>query len=238
VIRIAPAPWSLERAVKGYEMKWLRRFGWAIAAVAMVLGLAVYQDELVRLGWGIRNSILGSKVFDSLGELEIGMSTDIARYRKGFADNFYATDEELGKGSSQNDQAENWKLDLIVVGSAELASGHYAAAGKKSDLDFLHWSWGDAHKRVSVEFDKPGGLITSITCYDMDASGWCSLGGVSTGDSEEALISVFGRLYKSRFHNAVREVRYETSNVSFFLRKKQVYAIRTGISKIALFPNN
>jgi hypothetical protein len=96
------------------------------------------------------------------------------------------------------------------------------------------WFYPDQQTTKTIDFDKPGGVITSITCITQTTYGCPAIFGIRYGTEEDRVFEHLGKPDAEVFRDSVKVLRYNRYNMTLYLTKKKVYMLEVTASSKAL----
>jgi hypothetical protein len=119
------------------------------------------------------------------------------------------------------------KDDPRVILTKDKNEGHLIA---QSDV----WFYPDQQTTKTIEFDKPGGVITSISCISQTTYGCPEIFGIRDGTDEDHVLKHLGNPDAEVFRDSAKVLRYNRYNMTLYLTKKKVYMLEVTASSEAL----
>jgi hypothetical protein len=183
-------------------------WNWRKIALLSFVGTLVVGVLVVGLFFVSRYFLsLPSKQTEYAG-LRLGMPMDEVIYADGVPDWVY---EPTTEGE--------WKGWDRIVETKDLEKG-------KRVQDYDRWSFTRVGSRIDVDFDKKTNELIAVECYSEDKQSRCPLiEGIKDGDSEQDLLSRFGKPSTSKLDGVSKTIDYLELGVRFILTKQQVYLL-------------
>jgi hypothetical protein len=92
------------------------------------------------------------------------------------------------------------------------------------------WLYPDQQTTKTIDFDKPGGVITSITCITQTTYGCPAIFGIRHGTEEDRVLEHLGKPDAEVFRDSVKVLRYNRYNMTLYLTRKAVYMLEVTAS--------
>lgn len=183
-------------------LKWLLSAGLAlVAVVAASLGYEAYEK------WH-RNK---PGLLTEYAELKLSDSPQQVRYVLGNPPEF------LHQGAEE--PGNPWSKYPRVIRADDDKEGHLISESKG-------WQYASRpNTRLDVEFDKPGGVVSSISCYSQTIYACPQVFGIHDGTDEEEVLGHLGKPDAAVLRDSSKVLRYNRYNLTLYLVKKKVYML-------------
>jgi hypothetical protein len=119
------------------------------------------------------------------------------------------------------------RKDPRVILTNDKNEGHLIS---QSDV----WFYPDQQTTITIDFDKPGGVITSIACISQATYGCPEIFGIRVGTDEDHVLKHLGKPNAEVFRDSAKVLRYNRYNMTLYLTKKKVYMVEVTASSKAL----
>lgn len=182
-------------------LKWALVGMLALAAlVASLIGVEQYER------WQ-RNK---PRLLTEYSDIKLGDSPQQVRYVLGQPAEYLVTKEEAGNP---------WSKFPRVVKPEDDRDGSLLAQSKT-------WQYPTRRDtRIDVEFDKPGGVVVSVSCYSQTIYSCPEVFGLRDGTDEDYVFAQLGQPTAEALRDSSKVLRYNSLNLTLYLVKKKVYMI-------------
>lgn len=176
---------------------------WA-ALVASLIGAEQYER------WQ-RNK---PRLLTEYADIKLGDSPQQVRYVLGQPVEYLVTKEEVGNP---------WSKFPRVVKPEEDQDGSLLSQSKT-------WQYPTRRDtRIDVEFDKPGGIVVSVSCYSDSIYSCPEVLGLRDGTDEDEVLEHLGAPTTEELRGASKVMRFNNLNLTLYLVKKKVYMVEVSL---------
>jgi len=202
--------------------------------------LIVIKRILKRTGFVLLGGVVLIVIFSSYDEFQryqrdkprlvteyagvsLGESTEHVKYAIGNPSQI----EHKGEGDSTKDQNAGRGPVLKVDGT----NGHLISTSKE-------WMYSIGQNLITVEFDKPGGGVVSVSCFSFMSYVCPEIFGIRDGTDEKYVLDRLGKPDSEVLEDARKVLRYNRYNLTLYLAMKKVYMLEVTASSGTIYGGN
>lgn len=173
-----------------------------VALIASLFGVQYYEQ------WE-RNR---PRLLTAYADIKLGDSAQQVRYVLGPPPEYlYRTEEE--------ERGKPWTMYPEVVKPEQDPGGKKFAASRE-------WQYETPQRtRIDVEFDKPEGVVVSVSCYSSTVYACPPVFGLRDGAEEDEVLEHLGRPTAETLRDSSKVMRYNDLNLTLYLEKRRVYMV-------------